>query len=60
MGEGSAIITATAGGKSATCEVAVEISYVTIDGNKATVQLEMCIRDRDSGTDDVILHQKTI
>lgn len=32
VGEGSAIITATAGGKSATCEVAVEISYVTIDG----------------------------
>ena len=40
VGEGSAIITATAGGKSVTCEVAVEISYVTIDGNKATVQLD--------------------
>lgn len=40
VNKGTAVITVTAGGKSATCEVAVEISYVTIDGNKATVQLD--------------------
>lgn len=40
VGEGITTITATAGNKSATCEVTVEISPVIIEGDQATVQLD--------------------
>ena len=39
VGQGNAIITATAGEKTATCEVTVEISIVEVEDGQATVQL---------------------
>ena len=40
VGEGTATITATAGDKSAVCEVTVKVSHIIIEGDKATVQLD--------------------
>lgn len=40
IGEGTAIITATAGEKTATCTITVSISIVDIEGNQATFHLD--------------------
>lgn len=40
VGQGTATITATAGEKTATCEVTVEISIIEVEDGQATVQLD--------------------